>query len=44
MIQFYGDHLASPELCRLLHLTVPDELHSEDDRQGGPPIEEVSDR
>jgi len=27
MIQFYGDHLAPPELCRLLYLTVPEEFH-----------------
>ena len=26
-MQYYGDPLVPPELCRLLYLTVPDELH-----------------
>ena len=37
MIRFYGDHLASPEPFRLSSFTAPDEVHSEDDRQGRPP-------
>ena len=43
MIRFYGDHLASPEPCRLSSFTAPDEVHSEDDRQGDPPIEQIPD-
>ena len=43
MIRFYGDHLAPPELCRLSSFPAPDEGHSEDDRQGGPPIEQIPD-
>jgi hypothetical protein len=27
VIQFHGDSLVPPELCRLLYVTVPDELH-----------------
>ncbi|MHB1134517.1 MAG: hypothetical protein ACYC4L_19260, partial [Chloroflexota bacterium] len=27
MIEFFNEHLAQPELCRLLYLTVPEEIH-----------------